>query len=118
MSYPIPDTLSERIAKLLQEAGVTDKKVKAALRDGIAMMLVRENRMLRQKVAKLRRDLLAAVDQEEEDYGEAVSAYAGEETCNYILENILRKHVYYNSEEAKRRQAAVEKAIEEFNKQG
>lgn len=118
MSYPLPQELATRITKLIREAGVKNKRTTATLFDAIAVLLVRENRLLRQEVAELRRSLLDQVEQEEEDYGDAISAYAGEETCNHILEKILKPHVYYNSEEAKRRQEAVERAIQEFNKQG
>mgnify|MGYP003111485510 FL=1 len=92
-------------------------KYHAALHEELAKVFVRENRLLRKQVAELKRGLLDGVSKEEEEYGSAVAAYAGEETCEHILTEILRKHVYYNTAEARKRQAAVEEVIDEINKQ-
>ena len=116
MAYPLPEHLEMRILGVFLNAKIPTK-YHAALRDEISKVLVRENRLLRKQVAKLKRSLLAAVEREEEDYGSAVAAYAGEETCEHILTEILRKHVYHNTAEARKRQAEVESVIDEINKQ-
>lgn len=113
MDYPLPDRLRKRIAKAMKNAGVTSD----TLSFEIAKLVVRENRILRKAVSALKRSLLDAVEQEEEDYGSAVAAYAGEETCEHILTEILRKHVYHNSAEARKREAEVEQVIKEINEQ-
>jgi hypothetical protein len=85
------------------------------LHDHLAAMLVRENRMMRKEVAQLQRDFKEASDREDGDYADIRSAAAGEFTCEHIINTIIKPHVYYNTEEAEKRRAAVEDLIQQLN---
>jgi len=95
-----------------------DIGVPAELQDSLyvafAAIVVRENRKIRKAVLELKQGLLDSVEREEEEYGSAISAYAGEETCEHIIQEIVKPRVYFNTKEQQARQRAVEEVIEKL----
>jgi len=105
--------LGARIYQAMMDAKVPDE-LQEDLGVEIAKLVVRENRQIRKDILELRQSFLDGVEKEEEDYGSAVSAYAGEETCDHIIKEIIRPRVYFNTAEAKKREEEVDKLIKEI----
>lgn len=114
--YPLPHELSSNIRKLVEKLGL-DAKTKQILYDRIVCFVVRENRKLRQQVLQFRRNMLDMVEQEEQDYGEAISSYAAEETALHFNENFLKKYIYVDSKARRKRQKAVDKLVDDLYKE-
>lgn len=111
--YPLPPELSEKIHAFLTSQGLDDD-MQRTMHDWMATLLVRENRRLRRQICVLWRNLSEVADSDEADYGDVRSAAGGEFTCEYIVNEILKPNVYFNSEEAAERKQAVEDFIDSF----
>ncbi len=113
MVYPLPTELGARIFQAMMKAGVP-AELHDALYDEFAKLIVRANRQMIRQVARLGRDFADTAEDEVTEYGTAVSAYAGKETCKHIVNEILKPHVYFNTEQAKRKRDEVDKLIQDI----
>jgi hypothetical protein len=108
--YPLPPELSAKIFAILGDdyglEGVDH------LHDQIAVLLVRENRRVRQQVAKLMRDFAEAADRQDGDYGDIRAAAGGEFCCEHIINKIIKPRIH--SKQAEKQQDVVERLIQDF----
>ena len=114
--YPLPPELSAKICYILDQGScepVAPEEMEW-MHDRIAAIFVRENRRLRQQVADLGRDFAEAAERDDGDYGAICAAAAGEETCKHVNNEIIKKNVYFNTEEAEERERQVDKLIQDL----
>ncbi len=114
--YPLPPELSAKILAILDEGSGLESQLDIdSLHDQIAVLFVRENRRLRQQVAELWRNYSAVTDRHDVSDNAMIAAGGGEFTCDYIINEILKRNVYFNTKDAADRAEAVERLIESLN---
>jgi hypothetical protein len=105
--YPLTPELSAKIIEILNNEGIHYGQAEE-MHDEIAALLVRENRRLRQRVLKLGRRFVKAVEEKEMSHGDSCAAYIGEDACRYIANKIIKPSVYIDKEET------VDRLIQDF----
>ena len=114
--YPLPPELALKIHRAIADAGFDEHDDRVPhLFDYFATIMVRENRRLRQQVCEFWRDFSEAASRDDVSYGAIMAAGGGEFTCDYIVNEILKRNVYFNTKDAADRAEAVERLIESLN---
>lgn len=113
--YPLPPELEQKIWQAIAAGIDTDGDPAKDIFNAFAALFVRENRRLRQQVCDLWRDLSEAASRDDVDYGAVMAAGGGEFTCEHIVNEILKRNVYFNTKDAADRAEAVERLIESLD---
>ncbi|MHA2063099.1 MAG: hypothetical protein ACXABY_01840 [Candidatus Thorarchaeota archaeon] len=111
--YPLPPELSDKLMKALYDACLHPDE-EEALYNRLAVLLVRENRRMRQQVAHKLRGFAEAAERHDGDYGAICAAAGGEEVCKFVIHEVIKPNVYFDSQKAKEQQDVVERLIQDF----
>lgn len=110
--HSLPPELERKIWQAIAAGIDTEADYAKLIFDEIVVLIVRENRHMRQRVAELMRDFAEAADRHDGDYGDIRAAAGGEFCCEHIINKIIKPRIH--SKQAKKQEDIVERIIQDF----